>query len=102
MSGQVVNVRTHKGPCLYVGRRVGNRNGHPLANPFKLTRQEVHDDVKRSECLAKYRAWLLALPNVRELLTALKNISMQRFMGTAAPYTPSLRTLESTRKEKAK
>lgn len=67
---QVVNVRGLTGAAragvVYCGRRCAGWAGHPLANPFKLGR-----DGTRDECVAKYRAWLLARPTLDADLAAL-------------------------------
>lgn len=67
---QVVNVRGLTGDrragVVYCGRRCAGWAGHPLANPFKLGR-----DSDRDECIAKYRAWLLARPTLDADLAAL-------------------------------
>jgi hypothetical protein len=71
---QVVNVRdyptTYPTPYIYVGRYMpGLFKGHPLANPFKLSRKAA--DAERVACLEKYRQWVRTVPDwedrVREL-----------------------------------
>lgn len=73
---RVVNIRTYKGPSIYVGRAGGGRRGHPLANPFKLPPRATQAD--REECLRKYEAWLAALPGRDELLNHLANEIVRR------------------------
>lgn len=67
---QVVNVRGLTGAAragvVYCGRRCAGWTGHPLANQFKLGR-----DGDRAECVAKYRAWVLARPTLDADLAAL-------------------------------
>jgi len=66
MTTEVVNVRTYKGPCIYVGRKMPGRDGHPLGNPFKLT-----DSISREDCIEKYQRWLAYHDEKDELLADL-------------------------------
>jgi len=67
---RVVHVNRHQGPRIYVGRKGRAGRGHPLANPFKLKPNAT--DRERAECIAKYRDWLLAQPDLAEQLEALR------------------------------
>lgn len=72
----VVNLKGHRGDpgyadVVYVGRAL-RRGGwelsaSPLANPFR-----PGPDGSRAEVLAKYRAYLLARPDLLALLPALR------------------------------
>lgn len=55
----VVNVRMCKEPSVYIGRRMPNRSGSPLANPFRLTPYlRRFGKEARDYCLAAYLGWL--------------------------------------------
>ena len=70
----IVNVKNFpgwKGRFIYVGRRCFGLAGHPLANPFKLSRKATLNE--RFECRNCYKEWLNALPNKDQLLDRLAN-----------------------------
>jgi hypothetical protein len=67
---RVVSVRTHRGPCIYVGRTMPGRFvGHPLANPFRVRRGATVAEM--DAVLHRYAAWLDALPDRDEQLARL-------------------------------
>lgn len=66
MTVRVVNVRTHRGPVIYVGRACHGWPGHRLANPYRVANDA--SPAKRAEVLAQYVAWLDALPDRDTLL----------------------------------
>lgn len=51
----VENLKHYRGRGVYVGRKVGNRKGSLLANPFKI---KPHGSYERGESIALYRRWL--------------------------------------------
>ena len=58
---RVVNLRHKPWPLMiYVGREWAGLDAHPLGNPFK-----------GPDALARYRAWLLGLPDRDKLLAEL-------------------------------
>jgi Domain of unknown function (DUF4326) len=63
-----VNVReAAPGSFIYVGRANSHFPASPFGNPFRPGR-----DGTRTDCLAKYRDWLLSRPELLALLPALK------------------------------
>lgn len=56
MSIRVVDCRDVRN-CRYIGRACCGRTASPLANPYKL--RQGASDAERTECIAKYRKWLL-------------------------------------------
>lgn len=69
MPARVVNVRDYPMaginaalPFIYVGRpnRAWQFAGHPLANPFKVSRSAT--DYAKRQVLARYEAWLDRVP----------------------------------------
>ncbi len=82
---RVINVRGLKGAgrrgVVYCGRPFAGWVGHALANPFKpkpygnggasQTQMDLHAERERAECIAKYRAYLLARPTLEADLAAL-------------------------------
>jgi uncharacterized protein (TIGR02996 family) len=57
---------------VYVGRNIHHTDWkkHPLANPFRLKKGDT--DEERAACIARYRAWLLTLPDLSEQLAELR------------------------------
>jgi hypothetical protein len=58
---EVVNIKTYSmkgqsGTHVYIGRKMPNRPGSLLGNPFKP--KSYTDEQARQECLALYRDWL--------------------------------------------
>src|SRR5688572_12285659 len=66
---RVVHVLRQPSYDVYIGRANGRYRlpASPLANPFKIGR-----DGTREEVIAKYRAWLLARPDLLAQVPALR------------------------------
>ncbi|MEU6322906.1 DUF4326 domain-containing protein [Streptomyces sp. NPDC047009] len=61
---------------VYIGRRL-TRGGwdlrqHPLYNPFQIDTAKKKHDGTRAEVMAKYRRYLMARPDLLELVPALR------------------------------
>ena len=49
----VVNVKSYRGECVYIGRRCGEFSGSVLGNKFK-----IGVDGDRGEVIEKYKVWV--------------------------------------------
>ncbi|MGW2932079.1 DUF4326 domain-containing protein [Streptomyces sp. NPDC055722] len=61
---------------VYIGRRLTrggwNLRQHPLYNPFQIDTAKKKHDGTRAEVMAKYREYLMARPDLLELVPALR------------------------------